>query len=192
MTQIVRDVISILEDVKAGEITNQEGLKRLDELRNANRYNLLSGVTGDAEQVLFGPDDMESIDKVIKALKGEFGPRVSNYGWLVLNEARLTENEKKVLELAKKYISEPDTAKKQLPKDVFSKEELVFLQEVERDSKTFPLISGLAQNLLVPKVMSMDDYANDFIVKTVKRFDDEERVSFRIIQQGQLFTVCIM
>lgn len=192
MTQIVKDVISILEDFKAGKITNREGLKKLDELHSANVYNLLSGVTGDAEQVLFGPDDMESIDKVIKGLKGEFGPRVSNYGWLVLNEARLTENEKKVLELAKKYISEPDTAKKQLPKDVFSKEELVFLQEVERDSKTFPLISGLAQNLLVPKVMSMDDYANEFIVKTVKRFDDEERVSFRIIQQGQLFTVCIM
>ena len=192
MTQIVKDVISILEDYKAGKITSREGLKKLDDLRSANRHNLLAGVTGDAEQVLFGPDGIEYVDKVIKELKGEFGPRVSNYGWLVLNEARLNENEKKVLELAKKYISELDTAKKQLPQDVFSKEELVFLREVERDSKTFPLISGLAQNLLVPKVMSMDDYANDFIVKTVKRFDDEERVSFRIIQQGQLFTVCIM
>ena len=192
MTQIVKDVISILEDFKAGKITNREGLKKLDELHSANVYNLLSGVTGDAEQVLFGPDDMESIDKVIKGLKGEFGPRVSSYGWLVLNEARLTENEKKVLELAKKYISEPDTAKKQLPKDAFSPEERAVLRDAARDSKTFPLISGLAQNLLVPEVMSMDDYANDFIVKTVKRFDDEERVYFRIIQQGQLFTVCIM
>ncbi len=193
MTQIVNDVISILEDFKAGKITNKEALNKLDEIHESNRMNLLSGVTGSAEQVLFGPDDMECIDKVIKKLKGENGTRDISYGWLRLDEKRLSENEKKVLEIARAYVSNLDSEKKQIPREALSKEDRSVLHDAAWDSKTFPLISGLAQNLLArSKNEELMEYENDFISKIVKRFDSKELVSFKIIQQDQIYTICIM
>lgn len=193
MTQIVKDVISILEDVKAGEITNQEGLNKLDKLQKAKFYNLLLGVTGDAEQVLSGPLYIPDIDKVLKSLKGENETCETSHGWLRLDEKHLSDTEKQVLKIARKYISRLENEYDQAVEGLLSVEECRMLDDVAFDSETFPLISGIAQNLLsMSKNKEQIKYEIDFIIKNVKRFDENEFISYKIIQQGQTYTVCIM
>ena len=193
MSQIVKDVISILEDFIAGKITNNEGLKKLDELQKANRYNFLSGVAGSAEQVLLFPDPIESIERLIKQLKGENGTCGISHGWLRLDENRLNDNEKKVLEVARAYVSRLEDENYQRPRESLSAEERKILNKAAWDSKTFPLISGIAQNLLpLSKNKEQVKYEIDFIIKNVKRFDENEFISYKIIQQGQIYMVCIM
>jgi len=192
MTQILKDVLTVLEDVKSGKITNREGLSRVDEIDRANRYNLLSGVTGAAEQVLFVPGDA-GIDKVIKKLKGEEGSRDISYGWLRLDENHLTESERKVLEISREYVSNLDSENYFRQKESFSKEEIRILHDAAWDSKTFPLISAVAQNLLsLSKNKEQIDYENDFVIKTIKRFDSNEMISYKVIQKDQIYTICIM